>query len=157
MGEKLITQMRETKLRAVPTPDGEVIGIIPKGTEVEVYEERDGYYGVRAYVVDQGQVSGFVFKSLIGSFEPSDKKTIGEQAVPLPPCQACGAEDWRYVSLRTSGGAGYQYIPTGFFTSVEVRGRVCLSCGMVIPCIDYDGIQALKGIVGGSPRRTSHA
>lgn len=144
MSEKLVTHMRETKLRATPTPDGEVIGIIPKGTEVEVYEERDGYYGVRAYVADQGQVSGFVFKSLIGSLEPSDKKTSGEQAVHSPPCHACGAEDWRYVSLRTSGGAGYQYIPTGLFTSVEVRGRVCLSCGMVIPCIDVQGIEKIK-------------
>lgn len=145
MAEKLITQMRETKLRATPTLDGEVIASVPKGTEVEVYEEREGYYGIRAYVADQGQVSGFVFKSLIGPLEPNDK-VKGEQIVHLPPCQACGAEDWRYVSLRTSGDVGYQYIPTGFFSSVEVRGRVCLTCGVVIPCIDYKGIQEIKGL-----------
>lgn len=146
MSEKLYTRMRETKLRAAPHPDADVVANVPKGTEVEVFEERDNYYGLRAYSVEHGQVSGYVFKSLIGPPETDAGTTIEDKAALLPPCRECGAHNWRFVQLRTSGSASYPYIPAGFLNPVEVRARVCLTCGVVIPCVDSEGIEALKGL-----------
>lgn len=143
MVEKLFTHMRETKLRATPTPEGDVVALIPKGTEVEVFEERDGYYGIRAYQVDQGQVSGYVFKSLIGPADVTKEEIEAKVVRHLPTCRECGEKSWAYAPFRL-GNTGHAYLVTGFLSYVEVKVRVCLTCGAVVPCVDASGIEELK-------------
>lgn len=142
MAEKLYTHMRETKLRATPNPNGEVVALVPKGTEVEVFEERDGYYGIRAYPADSGQVSGYVFKSLIGPIERSKEDKATDLVRHLPPCRECGENAW--VFLPYQRGSVSPYLVAGFFNYVEVQARVCLSCGVVVPCLDPQQIAVLR-------------
>jgi len=142
MPEIFYTQLRETALRVTPEVQGEVIATLPIGSALEVFEERDGYYGVRAFTAERGTISGYVYKSLVNSTEPAEEPVLEQKQILIPPCRDCGATDWRYVPLHAHGH--YAYVPLGFMSAVEVKARLCLACGSLVPCLDSEGLEKLR-------------
>jgi len=55
-------------------------------------------------------------------------------------CPICQGEQFYFLHTSSLGNVG---ISLGLFTSIPVRGLVCLACGFVAPSVDHDGLLAI--------------
>lgn len=141
---RLFTTAPITRVRVSDEPHADVVAELQKGSEVEVHYEGEAFLQVSAWHPEQGKVSGWVHKSFVGL----DREVVKEIKLPkltLPPCNACGTENWvtmGYTNVGYHNSVPHLYL--GFLESIQVKARVCLKCGQVQLCLDQKGMDQLS-------------
>lgn len=139
MGEMLKTVGKETKVRAAPRHDADVLTVFPEGTEVEVLEQEGRFMRVRRRD-SFADVCGWVAAGFLGRDPVPSEPRIRH---PLQPCQRCLANEWGVVPVGL-GGQSSPSVVLGIFEYQRLMARVCLSCGYTELTVVEEGLDSVR-------------
>lgn len=143
MGELVKTLAKETRLRREPTPDAEVLLVLPQGTEVEVLAQDGRFSQVRRRDSFRDTI-GWVASGFIGR-EPEPPPPIIEREIL--PCQRCHGEDWTVLPVWLGGQNPHSILlDLGFLDSQRLMARVCLCCGHTELTVPEQGLEHVRQV-----------